>query len=164
MGSLGRFGTQLNKTLSATGRLELTPEQKDKVQALRKEYVVKMARDENEARDVEKAAFDAIGEPSFDPAEVKKQFKKLRDLETGLADGYVTALASLRDIIGVGNYAKVINPRFALSSDLIQTRQRGSMNRADELDIDAIKKSASDAEKAGSGAEDASDKGDSTDD
>ncbi|MEZ4548623.1 MAG: hypothetical protein R3B51_13315 [Thermodesulfobacteriota bacterium] len=67
VGSLGRFSTQLNRTISATGRLELTPEQKDKVQALRKEYVVKMAREENEARDLEKAAFDAVGKPTFDP-------------------------------------------------------------------------------------------------
>ncbi|HML95776.1 MAG TPA: periplasmic heavy metal sensor [Thermodesulfobacteriota bacterium] len=153
VGSLGRFSTRLNRTISATGRLELTPEQKDKVQALRKEYVVKMARDENEARDVEKEAFDAVGKPSFDPAAVKKQFKKLQDLEAGLADSYVTALASLRDIIGEENYAKVSDPRFALSNDLIQTRQRGDLNRADELDVEAVKKNAADAEKAETGAD-----------
>ncbi len=162
VGSLGRFSTQLNRTISATGRLELTPEQKDKVQALRKEYVVKMARDENEARDLEKEAFDAVGKPSFDPAAVKKQFKKLHDLEAGLADSYVTALASLRDIIGEENYAKVTDPRFALSSDLIQTRQRGDINRAQELDVEAVKKNASEAEKAETDSDDASDEGKST--
>lgn len=162
VGSLGRFSTQLNRTISATGRLELTPEQKDKVQALRKEYVVKMARDENEARDLEKAAFDAVGKPSFDPAAVKKQFKKLQDLEGGLADSYVTALASLRDIIGEENYAKVTDPRFAFSSDLVQTRQRGEIKRANELDVEAVKKNASEAEKAETGSAGASDKGKST--
>ncbi|MGD9652982.1 MAG: Spy/CpxP family protein refolding chaperone [Candidatus Dadabacteria bacterium] len=162
VGSLGRYSTQLNRTISATGRLELTPEQKDKVQALRKEYVVKMARDENEARDLEKAAFDAVGKPSFDPAAVKKQFKKLQDLEGGLADSYVTALASLRDIIGEENYAKVTDPRFAFSSDLVQTRQRGEIKRANELDVEAVKKNASEAEKAETGSAGASDKGKST--
>ncbi|MGE0368893.1 MAG: Spy/CpxP family protein refolding chaperone, partial [Candidatus Dadabacteria bacterium] len=154
--------TQLNRTISATGRLELTPEQKDNVQALRKEYVVKMARDENDARDLEKAAFDAVGKPSFDPAAVKKQFKKLQDLEGGLADSYVTALASLRDIIGEENYAKVTDPRFAFSSDLVQTRQRGEIKRANELDVEAVKKNASEAEKAETGSAGASDKGKST--
>ena len=162
VGSLGRYSTQLNRTISATGRLELTPEQKDKVQALRKEYVVKMARDENEARDLEKAAFDAVGKPSFDPAAVKKQFKKLQDLEGGLADSYVTALASLRDRIGEENYAKVTDPRFAFSSDLVQTRQRGEIKRANELDVEAVKKNASEAEKAETGSAGASDKGKST--
>ena len=162
VGSLGRFSTQLNRTISATGRLKLTLEQKDKVQALRKEYVVKMARDENEARDVEKAAFDALGKPSFDPVEVKKQFNKLRDLEAGIADNYVTALVSLRDIIGEEDYTKVSDPRFALSRDLVQTRQRRDLNRASELDVEAVKKNASEAEKAETGSDGASDKGKST--
>lgn len=162
VGSLGRFSTQLNRTISATGRLELTTEQKGKVQALRKEYVVKLARDENEARETERAAFEAVGKPTFDAAEVKKQFKKLHDLEAGMADGYVTALASLRDIIGEENYAKVTDPRFALSSDLVQMRQRGDMNRAGELDVEAVKKNASEAEKAETGSDGASDKGKST--
>ena len=159
VGSLGRFSTQLNRTISATGRLKLTLEQKDKVQALRKEYVVKMARDENEARDVEKAAFDALGKPSFDPVEVKKQFNKLRDLEAGIADNYVTALVSLRDIIGEEDYTKVSDPRFALSRDLVQTRQRRDLNRASELDVEAVKKNISGAEKSKTDSDGASDKG-----
>ena len=162
VGSLGRYSTQLNRAISATGRLDLTPEQKEKVQALRREYIVDMARDENEARDLEKAAFDAVGKPTFDPAAVKKQFKKLHDLESGLADSYVTALASLRNIIGEENYAKVTDPRFALSSDLVQTRQRSGLNRANELDVEAVKKNASEAEKAETGSDDTSDEGKNT--
>lgn len=158
VGSLGRFSTQLNRTISATGRLDLTAEQKDKVQALRKEYIVDMARDENESRDLEKAAFDALGKPSFDPAVVKQQFKKAQDLEAGLADSYVTALASLRDIIGEENFTKVSDPKFALSSDLVQTRQRGVVNRAEDLDVDAVKDNAPDAGKTGTGSDDSADK------
>lgn len=159
VGSLGRYSTQLNRTISATSRLDLTDEQKQKVQALRKEYVVKMARDENEARDLEKAAFDALGKPSFDPAAVKQQFKKAHDLETGLADSYVTSLASLREIVGEKNYTKLSDPRFALSGDLVQTRQRGMANRSEELDLDAIKENTPDAAKTGSGPDDSADKG-----
>lgn len=159
VGSLGRFSTQLNRTISATGRLDLTAEQKDKVQALRKEYIVDMARDENESRDLEKAAFDALGKPSFDPAAVKQQFKKAQDLEAGLADSYVTAIASLRGIIGEENFTKVSDPKFALSSDLVQTRQRGALNRAEDLDIDSLKQNAPDAGKTGTGSDDSADKG-----
>lgn len=157
VGSLGRYSTQLNRAISATGRLDLTPEQKEKVQALRREYIVDMARDENEARDLEKAAFDALGKPSFDPSAVKQQFKKARDLEAGLGDSYVTALASLREIIGEEGYAKVSDPKFAFSSDLVQTRQRGIVNRADELNVDAIKDKASGAGKTGAGSDDSAD-------
>lgn len=160
VGSLGRYSTQLNRSISATGRLDLTEEQKEKVQALRREYIVDMARDENEARDLEKAAFDALGKPSFDPAAVKQQFKKARDLEAGLADSYVTALASLREIIGEDGYAKVSDPKFAFSDDLVQTRQRGGIeNRADELDVDALRKNAPGAGKTGAEPDDPADKG-----
>ena len=159
VGSLGRFSTQLNRTISATGLLELTPEQKEKVQAVRKKYIIKMAREENEARDLEKEAFDALGKPSFDPAAVKTQLQQLRALEAGLADSYVDALASLREIIGEEDYARVTDPRFALSSDLVQTRQRGGTNRADELDVDALRKNAAGADKADTGPDDAAGEG-----
>mgnify|MGYP001206656895 CR=1 FL=1 len=123
-------------------------------------HVAERRRTFSAKRSVLRAAFDALGKPSFDPSAVKQQFKKARDLEAGLGDSYVTALASLREIIGEEGYAKVSDPKFAFSSDLVQTRQRGIVNRADELNVDAIKDKASGAGKTGAGSDDSDDSAD----
>ena len=120
---MGRNSNNLNNMIDGALKLNLTDEQKSEVTALGQKYYKQMYSDETEVRRMRIAIPKLLNDPSFDPANVKKEIGKANSLEKKISDDYVDALTSLRTIIGKDNYAKVTKALYKYRDDLVQFRK-----------------------------------------
>lgn len=119
----GKYSKMLNDMVSGALNTDITNDQKQKVSELRKEYVMPMAKEENDIRQVQMDILKMLEDPSFDPAQVKKEIENVNAASKKVSDRYIDGLASLRDTVGKENYKTLSASLSKYQQNLVQMRK-----------------------------------------
>lgn len=139
--SYGRYSSIVNSLISHVSKLDITAEQRTKLNAMRQDYVFPMAKDESESSLIRSDAMKKLSDPGFDASAAKKELDKAESLDKKSAEKFVDALVSLRSVIGKENYAKISDSRFGNEQNLVQMRQR-SVQFQRNVELDDLKENA----------------------
>ncbi len=119
----GKYSKMLNDMVGGAINMDITDDQKQKVSGLRKEYVIPMSKQESDIRQAQMGILKMIEDPSFDPAQVKKEIENVNAASKKVADQYIDGLVSLRDTVGKENYKTLSASLSKYQQNLIQMRK-----------------------------------------
>ncbi len=120
---MGRYSRMLSDMISGALRMDLTTEQKTKVNKLRAEYLYPMSKQEKELRSANFDIMKMLEDPAFDPSKVKEEIAKSNELDKKLGDLYVESLVSLREAVGKEKYGELSNSVARYRDNLVQIRK-----------------------------------------
>lgn len=94
----------LNLLIVKARTLELTNEQREKLDMIQEKYVFPLAKKEAEHNISRMKVINIIQEPDFNPAEAKMASEELKESALEMSDILIDGLVQIRNVIGLEKY------------------------------------------------------------
>ncbi|MCK5710045.1 MAG: hypothetical protein KAI07_05850 [Deltaproteobacteria bacterium] len=103
----GKYSRMLISMVQKTGKLDLTEQQKDRVNTIRSKYISPIISEENQSRALQRKFMSQLHDPQFNPSTLKTTAKETDEANAKIADMFIDGMAALREAVGPKNYAKL---------------------------------------------------------
>lgn len=103
----GKFSRMFLSMVHKTRGLDLTEEQKNKVQELTKEYTTAIIEEENTSRSFQRQFLKKLQVGEFNAEELKNLSKQAESANLKATDSFVDGVVSIREAIGPKNFSKL---------------------------------------------------------
>ena len=103
----GKFSRMLISMVQKTGKLDLTKQQRDSVNAIRSKYISPIISEENQSRALQRKFMSQLLDPEFNPSTLKTTVKETDEANAKIADMFIDGMEALREAVGSENYAKL---------------------------------------------------------